>query len=51
MTLKYTWRSFQPRLWFPCPFQQSLACFRVARSPSNSWASCYCTVWLCTTAT
>ena len=40
MTLKYTWRSFQPRLWFPRPFQQSLACFRVARSPSNSWASC-----------
>ena len=40
MTLKYTWRSFQPRLSFPRPFQQSLACFRVAWSPSNSWASC-----------
>jgi len=40
MTLKYIWRSFQPRLSFPRPFQQSLACFRVARSPSNSWASC-----------
>ena len=26
----------QPRLSFPRPFQQSLACFRVARSPSNS---------------
>ena len=25
----------------PRPFQQSLACFRVARSPSNSWASCW----------
>ena len=36
MTLKYIWRSFQPRLSFPRPFQQSLACFRVARSPSNS---------------
>ena len=34
------WRSFQPRLSFPRPFQLSLACFRVARSPSNSWASC-----------
>jgi len=34
MTLKYIWRSFQPRLSFPRPFQQSLACFRVARSPS-----------------
>jgi len=41
MTLKYVWRSFQPRLLFPHPFQQSLACFRVARSPSNSWPSCY----------
>jgi len=41
MTLKYIWRSFQPRLSFPCLFQQSLACFRVARSPSNSWASCF----------
>ena len=40
MTLKYIWRSFQPRLSFPRPFQESLACFRVARSPSNSWASC-----------
>jgi len=40
MTLKYIWRSFQPRLSFLRPFQQSLACFRVARSPSNSWASC-----------
>jgi len=38
--LKYIWRSFQPRLSFPRPFQQSLACFRVARSPNNSWASC-----------
>jgi len=26
-------------LSFPRPFQLSLACFRVARSPSNSWAS------------
>ena len=41
MTLKSIWRSFQPRLSFPRPFQQSLECFRVARSPSNSWASCY----------
>ena len=41
MTLKYIWRSFQPRLSFPRSFQQSLACFRVARSPSNSWASCF----------
>jgi len=40
MTLKYIWRSFQSRLSFPRLFQQSLACFRVARSPSNSWASC-----------
>ena len=40
MTLKYIWRSFQPKLSFPRPFQQSLACYRVARSPSNSWASC-----------
>jgi len=40
-TLKYIWRSFQSRLSFPRPFQQSLSCFRVARSPSNSWASCY----------
>jgi len=40
-TLKYIWKSFQPRLSFPRPFQQSLACFRVARSPSNSWASCF----------
>jgi len=40
MTLKYIWRSFQPRLSLPRPFQQSLACFRVARSPSNSWAFC-----------
>jgi len=44
MTLKYIWRSFQPRLSFPRPFQLCLACVRVARSPSNSWASCkfYC---------
>ena len=42
MTLKYIWRSFQPRLSFPRPFQQSLAGFRVARSPSNSSASCLC---------
>ena len=41
MTLKYIWRSFQSRLSFPRPFQLSLACCRVARSPSNSWASCY----------
>jgi len=41
MTMKYIWRSFQPRLSFSRPFQQSLACFRVARSPSNSWASCF----------
>jgi len=41
MTLKYIWRSFQPRLLFPRLFQQSLACFRVARSSSNSWASCW----------
>jgi len=40
MTLKYIWRSFLPRLSFSRPFQQSLACFHVARSPSNSWASC-----------
>ena len=46
MTSMYTWRSFQPRLSFPRPFQQSLACFRVTRSPSNSWASCYCVVKL-----
>ena len=41
-------RSFQPMLSFPRPFLQSLACFRVARSPSNSWASCHnthTTVW------
>ena len=44
MTLKYIWRSFQPRLSFPRPFQLSLAWFRVARSPSNSWASCM-TLW------
>jgi len=44
MTLKYIWRSFQPRLSFLRLFQQSLACFRVARSPSNSWASCF-TKW------
>ena len=31
----------QPRLSFPRPFQLSLACFRVARSPSNSWDSCW----------
>jgi len=31
----------QPRLSFPRLFQLSLACFRVARSPSNSWAFCY----------
>jgi len=41
MTLKCIWRSFQLSLSFSCPFQQSLACFRFARSPSNSWASCY----------
>ena len=41
MSLKYTLRSFQPMLSFPRPFQQSLACFRVSRSPSNSWASCF----------
>jgi len=41
MTLKYIWRSFQPRLSFPGLFLQSLACFRVARSPSKSWASCF----------
>jgi len=41
MTLKYIWRSFQPWLSFPRLFQQSFACFRVARSPSNSWASCW----------
>jgi len=41
MTLKYIWTSFQPRSSFPRPFQQSLACFCVTRSPSNSWASCY----------
>jgi len=39
MTLKYIWRSFQSRLSFPSPFQQSLSGFRVARSPSNSWVS------------
>jgi len=36
----WIWRSFHDRLSFPRPFQQSLACFRVARSPSNSWTSC-----------
>jgi len=41
MTLKYIWRSLQSRLSFPRPFQLSVACFRVARSPSNSWASCF----------
>jgi len=41
MTSKYIWRSLQPKLSFPRPFQLSLACFRIARSPSNSWASCY----------
>ena len=30
MTLKYIWRSLQPRLSFPRPFQLSMACFRVA---------------------
>ena len=45
MTLNYIWRSLQPRLSFPRPFQQPLACFRVARSPSNSWASCTKTSW------
>ena len=43
MTLKYSFRSFLPRLSFPRPFQQSSASFRVARSPSNSWASCMLT--------
>jgi len=37
---RWPWRSFQPRLSFPRPFQQSLAGFRVARAPSNNWASC-----------
>ena len=37
----WPWSTFEPRLSFPRPFQQSLACFRVARSPSNSWASCW----------
>ena len=40
----WSWSTFEghsPRLSFPRPFQLSLACFRVARSPSNSWASCY----------
>ena len=46
MTLKYIWRSFQPRLSFPRPFQQSLACFLVARSPSNSWACYLLLEWL-----
>ena len=41
MTLKYIWRSFQPRLSFPRPFQQYLAGFRVALSPSNIWASSF----------
>jgi len=36
MTLKDIWRSFQSRM----SFQQSLAGFHVARSLSNSWASC-----------
>jgi len=40
MTLKYIWRSFQRSLSFLRPFEQPLVCFRVARSPSNSWASC-----------
>ena len=35
---------------FPRPFQQSLACFRVARSPSNSWASCFDTIPECDTS-
>jgi len=38
MTLKYF--EFQPRLSLSRPFQQSLVCFRIARSSSNSWASC-----------
>jgi len=43
-TTDFTWYDcqwLQPRLSFPRPFQQSLSCFRVARSLSNSWASCY----------
>jgi len=40
MNLNDIWRSFQPSLSFLRPFLQSLTCFRVARSPSNSWASC-----------
>jgi len=47
MTLKYLWRSFQPTLSFPRPFHQSLPCFRVARSPSNSWASCLRFFFVC----
>jgi len=34
-------KAIQPRLSFLRPFKLSLACFRVARSPSNSWASCF----------
>jgi len=45
MTLKYIWRLFQPRLSFTRPFQLSLACFRVARSPSNSWAELLVSYW------
>jgi len=40
----WPWSSFEGHFSLGChfhvPFQQSLACFRVARSPSNSWASC-----------
>jgi len=41
MTLKYIWRSIQRRLSFLRQIEQPLVCFRVARSPSNSWASCH----------
>jgi len=43
MTLK-AWSIFEGHFslgcHFPRPFQQSLACVRVAQSPSNSWDSC-----------
>jgi len=44
----WPWSTFegQPRLSFPRQFQLSLACFRVARSPSNSWATCLHFIWM-----
>ena len=40
MTLKYIWRSFSLGCHFHVDFSYPWICFRVARSPSNSWASC-----------